>query len=357
MKKLIAMILALSMLCCMAACGSSGETKSDQPTAAEGQTEASGKLTLYSPANDEEYYLIVDAFKEKYPKIDLEVVQGGSGELKARLESEAENPQCDVMFGGLTFADAKTYGQFFEDYISPNDANLPESFQNTTGKVTMKSINVQVLLTNTELEEKLGVQINSLQDLLDPALKGKIAMTDPSSSATAYRWLTCLLYVMGNGNPDSEAAWSYVESLIQNLDGKLASSSSVAYKSVYEGEYVVGLTSESNGTSYLRDGFGDAVRVVYPEEGTTAASYGVAMIKNCKDPDNAKLFVDFIISDEAQALYATSSFRPANTNYKNTSEYLPDISTIKLVSEDYTVIGDNQQNYLDRFNELWAQYN
>lgn len=320
------------------------QPQEETPAAEEAEpAEASGTLVLYSPANDEEYFLVVDAFQEKYPDISIEVVQGGSGELKTRLESEQENPQADVMFGGLTFADASAYGDLFEEYVSKNDEKLPEAFSNTTGKVTMKSINIQVLLQNNALAKEAGVAIKGLNDLLDPALKGKIAMVDPSSSATAYRWLTCLLYVMGNGDPESEEAWGYIESLVQNLDGKLASSSSVAYKGVYEGEYVVGLTSESNGTAYLSDGFGDDVTVIYPEEGTTAASYGVGVIKNCKNAENAKLFVDFIISDECQGLYAESSIRPANTEFKSTSEYLVDIDTIKLVEEDYGVIGENDQ--------------
>jgi len=385
MKKTIALLLtvALSVSVCVG-CGQ-GEQESepsseaaqeetagteeaqDEASAEEAETEAaeaeapaaeaSGSLVLYSPANDEEYFLVVDAFQEKYPDINIEVVQGGSGELKTRLESEQENPQADVMFGGLTFADASSYGDLFEEYVSAGDADLPESYRNTTGKVTMKSINIQVLLQNNALAEEAGVTIEGLEDLLNPALKGKIAMVDPSSSATAYRWLTCLLYVMGNGDPESEEAWAYIEELVQNLDGKLASSSSVAYKSVYEGEYVVGLTSESNGTAYLSDGFGDEVSVIYPKEGTTAASYGVGVIKNCKNMENAKLFVDFIISDECQALYAESSIRPAKTQFKSTSEYLIDIDTIKLVEEDYGVIGDNQQAYLDKFNEIWAKYN
>lgn len=376
MRKSIALLLtaALSLSVCVG-CGQSNqesaspseasqneaavseETPEEAPVEEAPAVEASGPLVLYSPANDEEYFLVVDAFQDKYPDISIEVVQGGSGELKTRLESEQENPQADVMFGGLTFADATAYGDLFAEYVSVNDAKLPSSFKNTTGKVTMKSINIQVLLQNNELVEEAGVTIEGLEDLLDPALKGKIAMVDPSSSATAYRWLTCLLYVMGDGDPESEAAWTYIENLVKNLDGKLASSSSVAYKGVYEGEYAVGLTSESNGSAYLADGFGDDVTVIYPAEGTTAASYGVGVIANCKNEENAKLFVDFIISDECQALYAESSIRPANTEFKSTSEYLPDIDTIKLVEENYDVIGENQQAYLDKFNEIWAKFN
>lgn len=317
----------------------------------------SGKLVLYSPANEEEYNMIVDAFMDAYPNIAIDTVQGGSGELKTRLEGEAQNPQADVMFGGLTQADAYAYADLWADYVSPNDANIAPAYQNGTGKITMKSVNIQVLFYNNALAEEAGVEINGLEDLLNPALKGKIVMADPSASATAYRWLTCILYVMGDGNPESEEAWAYMEALIQNLDGKLANSMSNTHKGVYGGEYIVGLTSESNGVSYLSDGLGDEYTVVYPVEGTTAASYGVALIAGGPNPENGQAFIDFIISDEGQQIYAESSLRPANFSFKSTSEFLPDIDTITLVAEDYEYIALHRQEILDRFNNLWAQYN
>ena len=84
--------------------------------------EPSGKLVVYSAANNEEYNMIMDPFKAKYPNIEIEVVEGGSGELKTRLVGELQNPQADVMFGGLTQADARAYAQLWEEYISPEDA-------------------------------------------------------------------------------------------------------------------------------------------------------------------------------------------------------------------------------------------
>ena len=111
----------------------------------------SGKLVLYSPANEEEYNMIVDAFMDKYPKVTIDTVQGGSGELKTRLESEAGNPQADVMFGGLTQADAYAYADLWADYVSPNDAGIAPAYQNETGKITMKSVNIMNFARQCEI--------------------------------------------------------------------------------------------------------------------------------------------------------------------------------------------------------------
>jgi len=320
-------------------------------------SKATGELVLYSSANDEEHYMIVDAFQKKYPNIKIEVVQGSTGELLTRERAEASNPHADIQFGGLSYSNSISHADILEYYISPNDKNLPEAFRSANGLVTLKSINLQCLLVHKALEAATGVTIESLDDILNPALKGKISFADPNLGSTAFKWLTAILYVKGNGNPESKEAWDYVEALIQQLDGKLASSTGNAHKNVKNGEYVVGFTSESNAVNYLSEGFGDILRVVYPKEGTTAPSYGIGIIKNCKNLENAKLFVDFIISEEGQEIYANSSFRPADTRFENTSEYIQPISTIKLVTEDNAYLAENQKAILDKFNNLWAKYN
>ena len=44
-------------------------------------------------------------------------------------------------------------------------------------------------------------------------------------------------------------------------------------------------------------------------------------------------------------------------SFTNTSEFLPDVNTIKLVAEDYEYIASHRQEFLDRFNDIWAKYN
>ena len=61
------------------------------------------------------------------------------------------------------------------------------------------------------------VKVEGYEDLLNPALKGKIAFADPSKSSSSYEHLINMLYAMGNGDPDK--GWDYVEKLCRNLDG------------------------------------------------------------------------------------------------------------------------------------------
>jgi len=351
MRKASCLLIALLLLA-----GSPLFAAGAQEATATAPVVGGGRLSVYSTVYDDEYNMIMDAFTEKYGvKIDL--VQGGAGELKTRIKAEAANPQGDVMFGGLLYSDFLNMGDNFETYVAANDKNLPAMFRNTTGKLTWNTTQIVNLLVNRELAKKLGVEIKGYKDLLNPALKGKIVSADPSASSSAWRQLSTMLVVMGNGDYESDAAWNYIESLVQNLNGIMTSSSSAVYKGVFNGEYVVALTYEAPCVTYIEEGFGDKVEIVYPVEGTTNSPFASAIVKGAKNMDNAKLFMDFIVSDQAQKLYAGSTARHANTNVPTTNAVLTPIGQIKVVPENLEYIAKNQRAILDRFAKIWAKYN
>jgi len=314
-----------------------------------------GKLVLYTTNFDEEYNLIVGGFEEKYPNIKIEAITGGAGELKTRIKAEAENPQADVMFGGLIYSDFVNMGDSFETYVAANNNAFPPEMQNTNGKLTNGTIQVVNLLVNKPEAKRLGVTVNSYKDLLNPALKGKIISANPAASSSAWNQLSTMLSSMGGY--ESEEAWDYLESLVKNLNGVMSSGSSGVYKGVFNGEYVVGITYESPCLTYIEDGYGDRVEIVYPVEGSNAITFASAIVKNAKNMDNAKLFIDWIASDEGQGLWATSTVRPANTNIPITNKVLTPTSEIKLSPRDNDYLAKNQQAILDKWTELWAKYN
>ncbi|MHC1693623.1 MAG: extracellular solute-binding protein [Sphaerochaetaceae bacterium] len=321
----------------------------------ETQAVGTGKLVIYSTTYDEEFNMIVGTFEAKYPDIKIETVNGGAGELKTRIKAEAANPQADVMFGGLLYSDYIGMPNAWEPYVAKSDASFPEGFRNDTGCLTYTTIQIVNLLVNKAEAKRLGVEIKSYQDLLNPALKGKIASADPAASSSAWNQLTTILAAMGGY--ESEAAWDYVDKLVQNLNGVLTSSSSGAYKGVYNGEYVVGLTYEAPCVTYIAEGKGDIVEIVYPTEGVTAIPFASAIIKNAKNMDNAKLFMDFVASEEAQKLWAGSTARHANTNLPTTNTVLTPVGQIKIVPRDGGYLATNQSAVLERWSSIWAKHN
>ena len=79
-----------------------------------------------------------------------------------------------------------------------------------------------------ELEKELGLNIQSYEDLLDPALKGRIVLSDPNSSSAAWNNMCNIFAVYGY---DTQEAWDYLRALLEN-GLVISTSSSVCFKSV-----------------------------------------------------------------------------------------------------------------------------
>ena len=314
-----------------------------------------GKLVIYTTNFDEEYNLIVGGFEEKYPEIKIEAINGGAGELKTRIKAEAANPQADVMFGGLLYSDFVNMGEYFEPYVAKNNEAFPEAMQNNTGVLTNGTIQIVNLIVNRAEAKKLGVTIDSYADLLNPKLKGKIISANPAASSSAWNQLSTILSSMGGY--ESDAAWDYIDKLVVNLDGVMSGGSSGVYKGVFNGEYVVGLTYESPCVTYVEDGHGDVIEIVYPTEGSNAITFASAIVKDANNMANAKLFMDWIASDEGQALWASSTARQANTNIPTTNKVLTPTDQIVLSQRDSDYLAKNQAKIVERWTQVWAKHN
>ena len=346
MKKLFKVLLVALMVLCVASCGK----KNDEPAA------ASNDLVIYSP-NSDMLIAAAETFGEK-SGINVEVVSAGTGECLERITAEKDNPQADVMFGGMNYANSYNpdYVPLFEPYVAAGDDKLPEAYRNFNGITTHYCLDGSAaLLVNVEEYEKLGLNIDdfdSYADLLQPELKGHIAMGDPANSSSAWAELTNMLLVMGD-EPYDEKAWEWVGEFIKNLDGIQLSSSSAIYKGVVAGEYVVGVSYEDPCVSLLVDGATN-VKLVYPSEGAVWLPAGTAIIKNAPNMDNAKLFLDWLISDEGQKEIAKTTARPVNPAIPNTAKEMTPFSEINVVYEDMELCGKNKGDWQKRWTEMFT---
>lgn len=314
---------------------------------------AKGNLVVYSPNSDGEIQGILYPFGDKYDiKVSLQSM--GTGECVSKITAEKANPQADVMFGGVNMGVYLNGKDLFQQYIAKGNDILPAGYRNTTGYFTNYLLSGSNLLVNTDLEKKLGITITSYADLLNPALKGKIASADPTSSSSAWAQLCNILLV--EGGYESPQAWAYVESLIKQLSGKLTSGSSAVYKGVYQGEYVVGLTYEDPSVALLVDGATN-VKVIYPKEGAVWLPAASAIVAGAKNLDNAKLFMDYLISDECQKAIAGLTNRPVNPKFPNTNKYLQPLSSIKVAYEDILYTATNKKAIQKKWSDLWAKNN
>ena len=129
-----------------------------------------GKLIIYSTCSTHENEGVQAMFKAKYPNISMEIIGGGTGELTSRIESEAANPQGDVMWGGLNQQSYGAWESLFSKYLPKGYENLYDFFQ-TDQNVIWMHVDSPAVLINNALIEKLGVEIRNYNDLLNDKLR------------------------------------------------------------------------------------------------------------------------------------------------------------------------------------------
>ena len=125
---------------------------------------------------------------------------------------------------------------------------------------------------------------------------------------------------------------------MENMDGVITNSSSSCYKTVADGEYAVGLSYEDADLQLLLDG-AQNIQVVYMEEGTTACGFAGAIIKNCKNMEAAKAFMDFITDPDLQSERANvlGCMRPTNSKAEYESEFMPKTDEVKWTSRTMNI--------------------
>lgn len=309
------------------------------------QASGSNKLVIYCPHPLEFINSLVTEF-EKQSGIDVEVVAAGTGELLKRVESEQGNPLGDVFWGG-SLSTMKPKQDLFENYQSVNEPEVYDSMKNVEGPLTRFTNIPSVIMVNTDL---IGdIKVEGYEDLLNPALKGKIAHCDPSKSSSSYEHLINMLYAMGKGDP--EKGWGYVEKLCKNLDGKLLSGSSAVYKGVADGEYTVGLTFEEGGAKYVADGA--PVKLVYMKEGVISKPDGVYIIKGAKNMENAKKFIDFVTGKDAQTIIIEQLHRRSVRKDVPAPKGLEKFENINLIEDDEDYVVAKKQEWLDKFKDTF----
>ena len=350
MKKFLCLLLALVMSLSLVACG---ETK--QPDADDGDDAAtlSGTVVIYSTQTDVDHEVFLEVFNKEYPDVNVEFISGSLGELVARVDAEKENPQADVIFGGLSQTDGDQYLDLLQEY-TPKYAD--QCAVESNGYYTYFAYQYVCLIKNTEVLNELGVDVEGYADLLQPELKGHIIQADPSASSSAWRQLQTMLYLMGDEFGD-EKAWDYQKSLMENCNGVISTSSSACYKDVYNGEYAVGLTYDNGAISLLMSG-ADNVEIVWPTEGNTVCAFASGMVKNCPHPELAAAVLDVLSSADFQlAREKAAGSRGPNTTYVNDESYFPADIDDGVVPMDFEMMSAQKSTLIEKWTDLWASIN
>jgi iron(III) transport system substrate-binding protein len=291
---------------------------------------------------------IAKAFEAK-TGIKVEYLTMSSGEVLARLRAEKNNPQTDIWFGGGSdaFIQAKEEG-ITSAYSSPFATRVNPAFLDKDGHWTGVSIVVVGLLVNEDRLKTKGLTMpTSWQDLVSPQYKDEIMASNPNTSGTAYTTVSGILQMM-----DMEAGWTFLDKLYANIPF-LTKSGSAPGKKALAGEYTIGIVPDPHNLPLHNP---DApLMPVFPKDGVLAWPSPVAIINGAKHMNNAKIFVDWCLSEEGQKVLMQASPRVPTTDVE-TLPGVPSIKELNLIAYDHLKWGAARQEIVDQFNKRYPQY-
>ena len=274
----------------------SGSGSSDEIVKAD-----SGSLTIYTAFEDDQIDKYLESFYAKYPDINVEVIRESTGTLVAKVIAEKDAPVADVIWGtsASVLLQLEPYG-LIKGY-TPEGADLLDArfYDSTSEEALWTGCDVYetAFLVNTELCEEMDIPVpHSFAELIDPMYEGLIVMPDPTSSGTGMLSVNGLISMMG------EDAWTYMNDLNKNIACYTTSGSKPA-KMAAAGECVIGISFGYRCATLLADG--NPVEVVFPSEGCGWDVEANCLINKAEINPCAYTFLDWAISDEAMAKYAT----------------------------------------------------
>lgn len=334
-KKLISLAAcAILLTSVLGGCGSKGkgtETTEDTKT-----------VVVYSPNEADVNNKLVQMFQDK-TGIKVQLITGGTADLLSRLKSESANPLGDVMFGGGAES-LQSFAQYFEPYTSKEDSNIADSMKAKDHIWSPFSALPMVIIYNKDMVKEQDVP-KSWSELTDAKWKGKISFTDPNKSGSSYTQMLTMY--------TSNGGWDFVQKFIDNLDGKLESSSSNVPKKVSDGEYPIGVTLEQSAQKYVANGA--KVGFVYPSEGTSSVPDGMALIKGAKHSIAAKQFIDYMSGKEAQTVLPETFQRRSVRSDVVSPKGIEEISKIKLVNYDFDFAATKKTENLTKWNSMFIK--
>jgi iron(III) transport system substrate-binding protein len=325
------------------------------PARAEGQgvlegAKKEGKLVIYTGVERAAAQILVDAFEKKYPFIAAETVRASSSKLATRLDAEIESNrvQGDLFEFSLLYltTSLQQRGEILQ-YDSPEYAKYPKEYSAPGYWAASGVSNVIILLNTRKVDEANFPQ--SWWDLTKPYWRNKLTIDNLEVSGTGYNWLIALV------NNES-IGWRFIEALGKNKPGLERGHAGMAQK-VAAGEYAGAAEMADFHLKNIRDAAASVpVRGVWPKEGVPSEPWTAGILKRAPHPNAARLFLDFLLSREGQALYVqTMGWTSARSDvaapgYK---EMPPEIKILKssLSPDEALKVRDD---YVAKWKQLWG---
>lgn len=337
MFKKIFMIMCLALL--MTGCGGDNSANKE----ADNKNPAN-KLVIYTSMKESLIGGIVEGFKAQNPNIEVDWQSAGAGKIMAKLEAERQSGHlmADIIWTSEVpdFYQMKNEG-ILEKYQPAGFNELLNPFDDYDGSFTAARLGTLGIVINVD---KVTTPPESWETIAtDPIYKNSFGIADPALSGTAFMSIALL---------EKQFGWDYIVKLRDNGATKSKGSGRVI------DDTADGALNACLGVDYITAGKidkGAPLKMVYPHELLMVPS-PVAIFKDADHKDNAKKFVDYLMTQEAQQKVAEAGTVPVRRDVKMPERYnlpAPEDALKNGIKVNYAEVLENKDEIVKKFSNLF----
>ncbi|MGE5148133.1 MAG: ABC transporter substrate-binding protein [Candidatus Eiseniibacteriota bacterium] len=286
------------------------------------------------------------AIKEK-TGIAIPFDNKNSGQTLSQLIAEKGSPVADVAYYGVTFGIKAEAAGVVTPYKPAHWDDIPADLKDPNGNwFTIHSGTLGLFVNKDALGGKPVP--TSWKDLLKPEYKGMVGYLDPSSAFVGYVGAVAINQAMGGSLDDFGPAIAYFKELQKNAP---IVPKQTSYARVLSGEIPILFDYDFNA---YRAQYKDKANTVFviPAEGTVGVPYVMSLVNKGPNPENGKKVLDFVLSDEGQAIWANAFLRPVRASAMSAeakAKFLPASDYARVKAVDFAKMEKVQKDFSERY--------
>ncbi|MBL3538223.1 ABC transporter substrate-binding protein [Aminivibrio sp.] len=309
---------------------------------AAGKSALKGTVVLYTSQPEKDVAKLIGAFNGKYPGVTVDVFRSGTEEVvsKIRAENKVKSVLADVLLvaDSVTFEGLKEEGMLLS-YDSPELKGIPGEYVDKDRTYAGTKLITTGIIYNTA---KIKTTLTGFADLTKEEFKNNVIMPSPLYSGAAAYNLGVITRTDGLG-------WKFYEDLKDN-GVRVEKGNGAIQTAVVAGDRACGIIVDYMAVRSKTNGA--PVEFVYPVEGSPAITEPIGILKTTKVPEQAKAFVDFVLSEEGQQVAADMGYTPIKAGVP-APKGLKSISEIKSMVYDISILKSHREADKAKFSDMF----